>query len=621
MKAKTTVFLTALFGLVALPSCQIKANDNYFVVTIYGDYVGMETDLEVLGHYDTNRAIKIGYCYALKDKPANLDAVRTYKKDGDQYFKVKESHRDPGHGYVYTFREYAGFYDDGTPIDTSKITADCALFSVYDHEKADFLVSVKDAFGNPYGDFNGLLPYQTKVGDIEGLKNALTPFPDHDVKGGLDPYYMEYAPKGWNVYVYKSEDQMTEEEKSAGKDVVIDDHGLRDDDDKPMTAFIEYDDVDAITNYLITNKTVFQASYAEGEKKSFTVSLSYQLRTLTSYDAYGKPIYSYGDFALAPSVASQEVVHGEGIDESALAVPNYRIVGIGQNGVVDVYPDTEDCPEVLRGYPIMRNKIKYHCHITLLYQEEEMATLRFHADLSDMTIVPANTSDDQYTQEVLKGDGAVIPPLLNTSAMGDYRFTGNWSMTPWDVATLDYEIFYTSVIHSAEEVDLYPIMMPKEITQGAYTFQFDLARNGYLLKNIDAAELTFDDADVLDATFPSRYPYIGVLSFGDTQENLTSVKLGSRASYIGHGELSLLHHVTLIDLKDSGITELPSYAFKNLIHLTEVRLGSKLEKVGTDLFSHCNNLSSISIDMTESQVAEKDFDALWHSGKTVTYKS
>ena len=134
-------------------------------------------------------------------------------------------------------------------------------------------------------------------------------------------------------------------------------------------------------------------------------------------------------------------------------------------------------------------------------------------------------------------------------------------------------------------------------------------------------EQTFDDADVLDATFPSRYPYIGVLSFGDAQENLTSVTLGSRASYIGHGELSLLHHATLIDLKDSSITELPSYAFKNLINLTEVRLGSKLEKVGTDLFSHCNNLSTISIDMTESQVAEKDFDALWHSGKTVTYKS
>lgn len=622
MRFKKPFFVCGTILFLSLAGCQIQASDNYYVVDIYSDYEGMEADMASLGHYVSSKAKKVGYCYAIKNKAANTDVIHAYKYSGDKIYEPKVSQRTAAHGYQYDFKAFAGNYEDGTAINTANISADCALFATFSLNKVEYLVSVEDAFGVTYKGFNYPVSYDTKVSAQEDLSGALLDFPAHDVEGGRDPYYLDFAPKGWNVYEYKGEDQMSTAEKAAGKDVVIDEHGLRDEDDKPMTAFLPYNDADAIKNYQITNKTTFRAAFEEGEKKSFKVTLSYQLRTLEGYSATGKPNYSYSDFAEAPAVASQDVVHGQALNELALGVPNYRIVGNGKNGELDYYPSTADVPEVLRGAPVVRKNIKYNCAITLLYERAETATLRFHGDLDNPATVPADTEQDQYTQVIALGDGTIAPPLIGgNTLLENYRFTNLWSTKPFDAGDLNYEPYDLSNIAATGEVDLYPILMKREITQGSFKFQFDLAYAGYLLNDIEAGTTSFDDTDVLDASFPTRYPYIGVYSFGHARSDLTSVKLGSRVTYIGHGELSLLVNGLTIDLEKTSITELPSYAFKNLVHTTSIRLPASLKTVGIGMFDHCLALTDIYIDMTAEEVAAKGFPEDWNCGIHVTYKS
>ena len=627
MKRNTAFFACSLLALTMLPGCSINASSSYYTVEVYADYVGMEQDLQDLGHYRTERSHRVAVGYALKDQKFLSDGLRSYKDNEGKAYDYRKSSRTAEHGYQYDFVGFAGFYEDNSAINLNKITADCSVFCSFEKNKVDYLVTVQDAFGVTYNDFSNKLSFGTKVSDDADLLASLLPFPDHDVSHDRDAYYMSYAPLGWNVYRYKSDDEKTEAEKAANKDVVLDPHGLRDANDKPVTEFLPYDDEDAIKNYVIADRTVFEAAYADGVEKEYTVQLSYQLRTLDHYDSQGKPIYNYGDFAAAPAVTSQVVPYGKGIDEEALAVPYYKIVGVGHNGTPDVYGNTDDVPSILRGENISRKVIKYDCAITLIYEKVESATLRFHADLAELDHVPANTDDVNYTQTILLEDGAIAPELLHKDALSAYRFTNTWTTTPFNPSVLNYEPFDISRILATGTVDLYPILLPREIAQGTLHFELDLAFGGYMLHNIDTGTTVYDDAVVEDANFPTRYPYVGVYAFGDAAGDLTSVKLGNRVSYIGHGELASLASATTIDLKDSKITELPSYAFKSLLATETYKLPSTLEKVGRDLFSRCQNVDAIEIDMTLAQVQSKidsgDFYADWALGfeSKVVYKS
>ena len=284
-----------------------------------------------------------------------------------------------------------------------------------------------------------------------------------------------------HVYVYKSDDEMTAAEKNTGKDVLIDEKGLKDLDGKPITDFLPYDDVDATKAYQIKDKTTFQAAYSKGVEKDYVVTFSYQLRTLTGYSSQGRPIYTYGEFAQAPAVTSQIVHYGKGIDESVLAVPNFKLVGSGKDGIPDVYGNTEDVPSILRGTNISRRVIKYTCALTLIYQEDDYATLRFHADLADLSIVPPNDDNFNYTQTISKGDGAIGPELLHTDALADYRFTNIWTKELFDPTKLNYVPYDISNIQEIGTIDLYPLLLPRKIIDNGRTFELDLAFGGYML--------------------------------------------------------------------------------------------------------------------------------------------
>ncbi|MBO5529492.1 MAG: leucine-rich repeat domain-containing protein [Bacilli bacterium] len=624
MKKKLPILSMSALALMTLAGCSLSKGTLYYTVNIYSDYEGMEEDLEVLGHYNPNKATLIGYCYASANGKANVGAIATYNQSEGKHYDYRHSLRTPERGYEYIFDSFQGNYtgEEHEVIDITNITADCDLFCTYTLEKRSFSVSVKDAFGGLYGEYSDTLLYETKVGEVDALKTLLEDFPVHDETGERDPYYLTYEKAGWDVFVYDDD----------GKVVDLDGDVLE--DQKGKTDFIPYsegeDFATLVENYAIQGETVFQAAYDEGTKKSYTVNLSYQLRENDGFEPTSKEIFKYTDMDAATFnlPTSQSVVYGGALDETALAIPGYVIVGQGRNGVIEKYG--EDTPKA--GNVVDRSRVQYDCSITILYKKVDTISVRFHADVSNFDLVPANDDDHSYTLDVKAGDGVVPPDLLNTDALPNHKFVSLWSTEKFVNGVIDYPTYdITEVaLTSSGTLDLYPVMLPRTITStsGLSTLELDVGLHGYLLKEITVAgtdPIDYDDAEVTTMVLPSGFPYIGVRSFGpsETSSRIRSVKLSSMVTYLAHGEFSRANNIESVDLQNTKVTTLNAYTFKNLTKLTSVKLPSSLTKVATDQFSNCVALTDVSIyiDLTAAEVAARDFDPNWNSGFTVNYKA
>ena len=590
---------------------------SYFTIDVYGDYEGMEDDLAHHGHYNTSKATKIGFCYAVKNKKANTGGMQMLKDEKGNAYNYRHSFRDAGHGYEYHFLAFAGHYGDGTAINLDSITANCAIFTTFEKNNAPFLVTVRDAFGDLHEGFSDFVPYLTEVKQNADLAHALSHFPAHDPSAAeLDPrasrdsYYINYRPLGWLVYEYDDAGGLI---KYPGKD-------YKNAKGEAASDFLPYDNIAAIESYSIRNKTIFEAFYDDTELKTYTVTLSYQLRELDHYEPSGEAVYHYSDAPFADSLPNEiHVVYGSKLDltTSAFTVDQYRAIGIGKDGKSERYDiDDPTLPLVLtetcssggiqyaRGIAIVESDIRYNCSITVLYERYVSYTVRFHGNCSDYSVIT--------TREVQEGAPATEPTVTNVPA--GYVFTGEWTKTLGSLEPYDYSAI-------TEDVDLYPVLIPQTVVSGGMTYQVELGYGGYLLSDVPGGMTALTPAD-LNPTLPERFPLIGVDSFGAGDDSLQHITLPSSIRYLSHGVFAAVPRVETIDITATSVTELHAHAFQNLIVLSEVRLPGTLTKLGADLFRGCIGNPTIYLDMTKEEAeAQKGFATDWNSGLPVDYKT
>ncbi|MCR5348704.1 MAG: leucine-rich repeat domain-containing protein [Bacilli bacterium] len=620
MGKKLWLFALTGVALCALAGCKGEEG-NYYTIDVYSDYEGMEADLETLGTYRKESATKVGVCYALKNKKANVGGIQSYKDSSGKDYSYRNSRRVPLKGHSYKFKELKGFYEASKPIDLNEITANCAIFATFDLTPRTYLVSVKDAYKGDYKDFGEFLAFGTKVQDNEKLSEALLDFPVHDPSADpedpgtwRDPYYADYKPVGWNVYEYDDEGTVV---TYPGKEYT-------DDQGKPVTDFLAYDAVDAIKAFAIQGKTTFAPKYDDSAKKKYEVTISYQLRTLTGYELSGKALYAYADLPGAETLPQKKTVeYGKGLDLSGedFKLASYKVIGNGKDGNPDRYDLTDPMlPPVLkeaykdgtgetkyRGVAIDFDSIRYNCAITLLYERDISYTVKFHND-------PTNPSDPAVSVKVQALTDATAPDLVSTPA--GYVFADEWTKTKGSTETYSLEKI-------GEDVDLYPILIPEKIVNASnLEFTADLDHHGYKLTNVENVVANYVlNEEKFAAEFPERFPFNSIETFGDAKKSITSVTLPADVHYADHGMFALLENVVTLNLKKSKLETLPAYSFQNLSALTTISLPSTLQTVGTEQFRNCTSLTTIEIDLTEAEVAERDFADHWASGKTVTYKA
>ncbi|MCR5491744.1 MAG: leucine-rich repeat domain-containing protein [Bacilli bacterium] len=212
MKPKTTLFLLAPMILASLSACSggegSKSGnpDDYVTVNFYSDYVGID-----YANLDVSKATYLGKCYLLKSDEKDVRAsLLNVEKDSDgKAINYKASARTPEEGHKYTFKGWAGFYDDGTAIDSDSISheiASCNLFADFDYVLQNYNVKVTIQGKTE----NFTVEYGTKF-------SAVYPtYASAEYQGA--PYYKNFALDGYTVELNDVETLYTLEQV---KDVAV----------------------------------------------------------------------------------------------------------------------------------------------------------------------------------------------------------------------------------------------------------------------------------------------------------------------------------------------------------------------------------------------------------------
>ncbi len=664
MKRHLSLFGMSAALMLGVAGCAMASSpDQYFVVQIYGDYEGMEADA-AKGYYDKSKATNIGYCYVAKEQkdPSgvtygkfNIGGIRarTYSgSSGTQAYDYRSSLRTVENWYQhYVFNKFAGFYATGNAIDLSKITADCDLFANFDLVNYQYSTSVRDPYNDLYMEAAEFAAYGTKIADIPSVKEALLNFPaSHDYKADpddpstwRDPYYCTYTNDDWYLYAYGENDKLIEQ-------------GEFDRNGKPITMRIDASSpektLEAINNLTVMGRMVFTPGFIE-DYKNYTVSISYQTRTLIDFDTEtGEAYFEYHAFEPPKNTSGKDlptslsVRYGSSIFKEdpepakgfgLFDIPNYRLTLDGKDGEIDRYDISDPlAPAQIKqiwyddegqrheiGAMVKRKEIWYDCSITLVYEDSFQYEVRFHGDPNDSSIVTE-------TQLVNRGDGANPLTKLKDGApapAGKAFVTGQWTETEGSLNTADLSII-------DHDMDLYPVYVPDQIESPTshFIFEFDNYYCGYTLISVPDNQATVAVAD-FTAPFPEEFPFRAVRSFGNHADKIVHLALPMNVLFIDHGAFSSLTNVEDIDLSAAQIDNLPSYSFKNLMHLGYIHLPATLNNVGSRQFDHCTELlkapapggKRVEIDLTEAEVAARiesgAFYSDWHSGAHVTYKA
>ncbi len=80
-----------------------------------------------------------------------------------------------------------------------------------------------------------------------------------------------------------------------------------------------------------------------------------------------------------------------------------------------------------------------------------------------------------------------------------------------------------------------------------------------------------------------------------------------------------LRNLASIDLSTGGkVTCIPGYTFKNCVSLTSLIIPTTVSSIGTEAFTGCSSLTTITYQGTKEQWNAIDKDSSWRNGSAIT---
>lgn len=564
------------------------ASEDYCRVNLFSDYEGIEADISSHS-LDENKATMIGYCYAKRGSTFNLESM----KAADSGLSYKVSTRSAPKGHSYSFKEWVGFYSDGNAIDTQQINADCKVFASFEAVKKDYLVTFKNNYQTV---FEVSLKYQDTLGASEQALTSDTYSHDPENRGS-DPYYMEYEFAGYSV---------------------------RTEDDEGVVSEDTYANFEALNAVAIEGKTDIAVLYktstdtsgkeVEGTKKKFNLAL-------TPYDGSGNPL-TFDDSSNSDAL---KVTYNE-----AAPAPSKTISGY----VFDHYEgkyELEGTPIVLQNKTFDANHVRYDAALKAVYRlATKSVTVNFH-DKASPTIVTFEEGD------------TISFPDTNIKVPDGYAFAGYFTATEGSLTEFDKADLY----EGGTTLDLYPAAVPARIVNKTgkkrFYYRFDTLLQGYALENFALQDESTDaflpneDNDVeiaatdfmtgtktysvagytdADALF-ARFGFVAIDSLkavtvagapGTSVGKIVSFALPDSVTKIldnGMAGMSSLRYDGsndyCLDLRDSKVTSIGAYAFKDAINMKKVILPKVVTYVGSFAFMDCEYLEEIVLPYAADQ--------------------
>ena len=605
MKKQRVFLIGPCLAMLALSGCSaLNAGDanDYYRVELYSDYQGIDDDIAA-GNIDVSKAVAagalhLGYCYAKKNKAANLDGYVV-----ENSHRYSESVRKAPSGQKYTFREWTGFYSANQKVDVEEITAGCSLFATFDLIDRLFLVTIDNNYETVGNDFlrNGDL-----IGDSDNLRLDAD-LTNHDpLNHGYNPYYMNYAFNGYKVTTK--------------------------DDDGKVISIDHIDSYEDVNDYVVGSTVEIEVDYLES-KYSYDVAIEPIYRDGTVDTPLDKSLFN-------PNELSQNVVYGSAMNPMATSKLSGDRVFSHYEGT---YGAADPVPVSIRGLSFQPAHVEYNATVKAVYVDEEKSTkATFHLG-EQSGVLKTETRTYAYGSTPLLPDSKIIIP-------SGWAFTGFYTTTAGSLEPFDFDHLYD---YSA--IDLYPVLVPSRLTYTSQTSYVEAAKNydkkffylfdselgGYTLENFalyDGSELgTVKGYLPLSASdfwnkenvagfatsvgsvtsdLLSRYGFVAVASFknssmsdakGDSAARISNITLPNSVTRImdnGFAGLSALGRLStgVFDLSSSKITSIGSHAFRNNINITSIKLPN-FENLSVRLFDDCESIEA-TVPYTKAKVDE-----------------
>ena len=577
-------FCFAMAGSLLLASCALNVyEDDFYRVDFYSDYVGIDTDYANKA-LDKTKAALIGHAFAKKE----VTSLDSESSESTTYYGVTEptmldggsaeadyrkSTREAPEGHEWVFEKWAGYYEDGTPVDLAHIAKDCSVFAIFKATPIIYNVNISGL--STEGSF-----YRVKYGEtlMDNADYAAHPITADPVSFYADFYYQTSAFNGITYSV-------------GGVD--------------------HTDEVDVTSNYYewISHKTIvgdtkFVFTYDEPVKHQYNVHFCAVDEADNSHILadWTDQLVTYDQPLIKPAIAETDWTYIKSVgqyDDSAKA-DNPSL------SVVDV-----DC-------------IRHHCEVTLIYRKKSVIR---HVNIYSDDGSTLKTSLESY-------DG--VPPTLPTPEVSAGRsFTGTWvkrgTMEVYDPSlpvTGDVDLVpistQTEVSKDATIVDQSTGL---DVTC-TFTYRYDRKRQGYMLssfgKHATATDATFYHLASADFDYSNNanyasiaVNYVGIESFGGSASGslIYEIALPVSTKYIMARSFAGLNNVSAIDLRsNTSLTEIGDMAFERLSMLGDLYLPASLQDVGERIVNECKYLEDghLHINLTAAQVEERNFGERWN---------
>lgn len=190
------------------------------------------------------------------------------------------------------------------------------------------------------------------------------------------------------------------------------------------------------------------------------------------------------------------------------------------------------------------------------------------------------------------------------------------TMNARDFATINEELTNLTSLN-LQDIKIEAYSSKKAILGNSSTFEADvLPQNAFFGMQLTEIILpssliaidngAFTNSKIKNIDIPAGVVKIGSFAFADC-DNLQSISFPSSVSVLGDYLTSDCDNLIAIDLKSSGITELPAYAFFNCMALSSVVLPDNLTTIHDGCFSATSTLQSIILPSTLKKIGNKAF--------------
>lgn len=591
MKNKLFSKLLLLVTSFTLISCSfsssesgLKGNeDDYYKIDFYSDYADM--DYSKPASWDKTKAKYLGYGYILKDKDPSKQSVPslTYLDETNKNYDYRKSSKVAESYFTY---EFNGFYtagDKSKPISDAVFTSSCDVFANFKQVYNKYLFKI---FNDKEVVYSENLTYANSFvisDDTISIYERYVSEPLATFRMTKDslPYYYEIAK--FARFEIKRKNGDTFEDHSFGNATYYVDAPY---EIRAIYESLDYKQFDVSVPQKVTfdGKDIDTALFFTQEHESNGDNYVYKVTYNEAFEPKikEKPI----DGTKYVFTGFEDAIYADSTHEEVKEEP------------VDVN-HIKDNVALIPKFDYAKLQVTFHIGTTTDIKEVSYGSLINPITIDEETI-PAGYvfSGDWYDGSKMKE----IDPSFDDAKLKTLYTDGTTLDSKFEAAKFD---FSKLVIMN---LDLYCLCVKKTLTEGIYSFEYDVSLKGYSLAGVSSVPSAGLD---MSSLLQNRvYDFKGIKKLNDKSINIDEIKFPSTLVKLYNDSLYGLGSEgsgTVLDLSNvTGELEIGMNAFRSMVKMVTLKL-PMVKSIGKNALAECDRLTTINVKSSKTEKLSNEF--------------